>query len=61
MKDIIFTELLDYIKENVSDDFNLPDYLGNFISNMVTYNLHAAFFSWHEQTLACSRYENDSI
>ena len=48
MKDIIFTELLDYIKENVSDDFNLPDYLGNFISNMVTYNLHAAFFSWHE-------------
>ena len=40
MKDIIFTELLDYIKENVSNDFNLPDYLMNFISNMMTYNLH---------------------
>ena len=48
MKDIIFTELLDYIKENVSNDFNLPDYLMNFISNMMTYNLHSAFFSWHE-------------
>lgn len=48
MKDIIFTELLDYIKENVSDDFNLPDYFMNFMSNMITYNLPSALFSWHE-------------
>ena len=51
MKDITFSELYEYIRENSDGDYNLLNYLDGFVKNMIDNSLYSAIFSWSESEI----------